>query len=193
MTRFKIIKDPKLDAPQRRGRPRNQDGRKTRVASLWVAIVDQEHGAKVREVERMGFGNVKHIPNWKVNQPLLVALPSSYDRNSKSLVVSTRKILIMVELITRCSGFPNHGESYKAANSPEDCQLFKSLKNKTIVDLSADVKDWLAAQLDEKTSEEITRPSGLLNRAASRTAPSSSVSSSRRRSVKKKGTVEDNT
>ncbi|MED6170861.1 hypothetical protein PIB30_035144 [Stylosanthes scabra] len=60
MAQFKTVKDPELDAHRKRGRPRNQDGRKTktnpsrcstqRVADLWVAIVDQEHGAKHKEI-----------------------------------------------------------------------------------------------------------------------------------------------
>ncbi|MED6139860.1 hypothetical protein PIB30_087893 [Stylosanthes scabra] len=53
--------------------------------------------------------------------------------------------------------------------------------------------DWSAAQLDEKATEEITRPSGLLNRAESSGVPYSSVYSNGRTQVKKKGTAEENT
>ncbi|MED6138685.1 hypothetical protein PIB30_076771 [Stylosanthes scabra] len=70
---IEFVKDPKLHACRKCGRPRNQDGQKMKtnplrcspkgVAGIWLAIANQENGAKVREVERMRFGNVKQIPN----------------------------------------------------------------------------------------------------------------------------------
>ncbi|MED6139861.1 hypothetical protein PIB30_117073 [Stylosanthes scabra] len=119
MARSKNVKEPELHARRKRDRPRNKDGQRMKmnpsrcspkgVADVWQAIALQENGAKLREVEGMGFGVVKHILSWKVNQPLMVALAAAYDRDTKSLLVGTRKILITVELIARCLGFSNHG------------------------------------------------------------------------------------
>ncbi|MED6175930.1 hypothetical protein PIB30_082973 [Stylosanthes scabra] len=95
---------------------------------------------KIKEIEAMGFGDLKYIPKWKVNQPLMLALASSYDRKLKSLVVGTRNIPITVELIGRCLGFPNNGDSFKAIETSKVHEITDSLKGKTVKSLTDDVK-----------------------------------------------------
>ncbi|QHO00222.1 uncharacterized protein DS421_13g404670 [Arachis hypogaea] len=44
------------------------------------------------EVQNMGFGWLQYVPEWAVNQDMMVALASSYSRDEKSLIVGIRKI-----------------------------------------------------------------------------------------------------
>ncbi|QHN81532.1 uncharacterized protein DS421_20g687720 [Arachis hypogaea] len=51
----------------------------------------------MREVENIGFGWLRYVSEWVVNQDIMAALASSYRRNEKSLIVGTRKIPITIE------------------------------------------------------------------------------------------------
>ncbi|QHN95069.1 uncharacterized protein DS421_18g606380 [Arachis hypogaea] len=91
------------------------------------------------EVQNMEFGWLQYVPEWVVNQDMMVALASSYSRDEKSLIVGTRKILISVQSITWCFGLPNHGNSFKIPETPAEHRLINSFTGKTQVDLKRDV------------------------------------------------------
>ncbi|MED6144302.1 hypothetical protein PIB30_014384 [Stylosanthes scabra] len=95
---------------------------------------------KLSEVEDMGFGFLKHIPKWFVNQKMMVALAKSYDRDTHSLSVGTRKIRIEVETVAYCFGLPNHVQSFKIAETDEENELFESLKIHSQCSLTESVK-----------------------------------------------------
>ncbi|XP_072083982.1 uncharacterized protein [Arachis hypogaea] len=94
---------------------------------------------KIMEVHNMGLGWLQYVPEWTVNQDMMVALASSYSQDEKSLVVGTRKILISVESIVRCFGLPNHGNSFKSPETAVEHRLVNSFIGKTQADLKIDV------------------------------------------------------
>ncbi|QHO46150.1 uncharacterized protein DS421_6g184870 [Arachis hypogaea] len=63
------------------------------------------------EVENMRFSWLQYVPEWAVNQDMMVVLASSYSRDEKSLIIKIRKILISVQFIALCFGLPNHGKT----------------------------------------------------------------------------------
>ncbi|QHN93325.1 uncharacterized protein DS421_17g591710 [Arachis hypogaea] len=91
------------------------------------------------EVQNMGLGWLQYVPEWAVNQDMMIALASSYSRDEKSLVVETRKIPILVESIARCFGLPNHGNSFKSPETAAEHRLVNSFTGKKQVDLKRDV------------------------------------------------------
>ncbi|XP_052109367.1 uncharacterized protein LOC127741276 [Arachis duranensis] len=91
------------------------------------------------EVQNMGLGWLQYVPEWAVNQDMMVALASSYSRDENSLIVGTRKIPISVELIARCFGLPNHGDSFKSPKIVAEHRLVNSFTGKTQADLKRDV------------------------------------------------------
>ncbi|XLU64562.1 hypothetical protein S245_023771, partial [Arachis hypogaea] len=78
------------------------------VASVMKQLDSGTGREKLMEVQNMGLGWLQYVPEWAVNQDMMVALASSYNRDENSLIVGTRKIPISVELIARCFGLPNH-------------------------------------------------------------------------------------
>ncbi|QHN82129.1 uncharacterized protein DS421_20g692990 [Arachis hypogaea] len=91
------------------------------------------------EVQNMGLGWLQYVPEWAVNQDMMIALASSYSQDEKSLVVGTRKIPISVESIVRCFGLPNHGNSFKSPETAAEHRLVNSFTGKTQADLKRDV------------------------------------------------------
>ncbi|MED6220645.1 hypothetical protein PIB30_046788 [Stylosanthes scabra] len=87
----------------------------------------------------MGFGFLKHISKWTVNQKMYVALAKAYDREPRSLRLGTRRIPFNVETISKFFGLPNHGESIKKPKTPKETELCDSLMNKTQAILTQDV------------------------------------------------------
>ncbi|QHN85506.1 uncharacterized protein DS421_16g538010 [Arachis hypogaea] len=99
---------------------------------------------RFRRGQRENNGGAEHrrlqyVPEWDVNQDMMVALTSSYSRDEKSLIVRTRKIPISVQSIAQCFGLPNHGNSFKIPKTPAEYRLVNSFTEKTQVELKRDV------------------------------------------------------
>ncbi|QHO02152.1 uncharacterized protein DS421_13g421380 [Arachis hypogaea] len=128
---------------QRRSESNNISSPSSTSESDFCSIMKQlDSGAgreKLMEVQNMGLGWLQYVPEWAVNQDMMIALASSYSRDEKSLVIGTRKILISVESIARCFGLPNHGNSFKSPEIAAEHRLVNSFTGKTQADLKRDI------------------------------------------------------
>ncbi|QHO16238.1 uncharacterized protein DS421_10g301920 [Arachis hypogaea] len=68
----------------------------TRCSSTAIADImehlEDKYPIKYQKVDKMGFGCLKHIPKWSMNQDLIVALARSYNKDRMHLEVETRDI-----------------------------------------------------------------------------------------------------
>ncbi|MED6163188.1 hypothetical protein PIB30_077513 [Stylosanthes scabra] len=100
---------------------------------------DENATDKVVEIERMGFGFLKHIAKWTVNQKMYVALAKAYHQESRSLHLGTRSIPLNVEIVAHCFDLLNHGGSIKKRKTTQEIALCESLIKKTQAMLTHDV------------------------------------------------------
>ncbi|XLR43936.1 hypothetical protein S83_028596, partial [Arachis hypogaea] len=60
----------------------------TAIADMMEHLKDK-YPIKYQEVEKLGFGCLRHIPKWSMNQDLIVALARSYNKDRMHLEVET--------------------------------------------------------------------------------------------------------
>ncbi|QHO21338.1 uncharacterized protein DS421_11g345800 [Arachis hypogaea] len=103
------------------------------VASVMKQLGSDTGREKNNRGQNMGFGWLQYVPEWAVNQDMMVALASSYSQDEKSLIVGTRKISISIQSIAR----------FKIPETPAEHQLVNSFTGKTQADLKMDVITYL--------------------------------------------------
>ncbi|MED6195393.1 hypothetical protein PIB30_037493 [Stylosanthes scabra] len=136
--------DAEIDANIKKkvGRPKKPEGPKmksqdsrcspTAIADIFLKLRGSKDHTKYREVEDMGFGCLKHIPNWKMKQDLAVALVRSYNNDQMSMVLETGDVPITAPLIGSALGLPAKGDSFKKLDENVHGNLIITYEGMTI-------------------------------------------------------------
>ncbi|XLR62256.1 hypothetical protein S83_012928, partial [Arachis hypogaea] len=75
------------------------------IADIMEHLKDK-YPIKHQEVEKMGFGCLRHIPKWSMNQDLIVALTRSYNKDRIHLKVEAGDIPMNARVISQALGLP---------------------------------------------------------------------------------------
>ncbi|RYQ97899.1 hypothetical protein Ahy_B08g093975 [Arachis hypogaea] len=173
------------------GRPKKPEGPKkktldtrcspTAIADMMEHLKDK-YPIKYQEVEKMGFGCLRHIPKWSMNQDLIVALARSYNKDRMHLEVETGDIPVNARVIGQALGLPANGDSFPKLDPKKHRNLIDTFEGRTqkeILYLHTNkhgdlrgysgggepwTKEWTVAELREAVKEEQVRESGLIRK-----------------------------
>ncbi|XP_020961503.1 uncharacterized protein LOC110264177 [Arachis ipaensis] len=79
----------------------------------------------------MGFGCLRHIPKWSMNQDLIVALARSYNKERMHLEVKTGDIPVNARVISHALGLPANGDSFPKLDTKKHCHLIETFEGRT--------------------------------------------------------------
>ncbi|KAL4299757.1 hypothetical protein AHAS_Ahas17G0132800 [Arachis hypogaea] len=65
---------------------------------------------KLAEIDEIGFGFLRLLPNWSVKQAIMVHLAESYEIKPRTLILDVGNTLLNAELIGRVFGIPSQGK-----------------------------------------------------------------------------------
>ncbi|XP_020959210.1 uncharacterized protein LOC110263004 [Arachis ipaensis] len=86
---------------------------------------------KYQEVEKMGFGCLRHIPKWSMNQDLIVALTRSYNKDRMHLEVETGDISVNARVISQALRLPTNGDSFPKLDPKKHRHLIETFEGRT--------------------------------------------------------------
>ncbi|XLU26146.1 hypothetical protein S245_062212, partial [Arachis hypogaea] len=122
------------------GRPKKPEGPKkktldtrcspTAIADMMEHLKDK-YPIKYQEVEKMGFGCLRHIPKWSMNQDLIVALARSYNKDRMHLEVETGDIPVNARVIGQALGLPANGDSFPKLDPKKHRNLIDTFEGRT--------------------------------------------------------------
>ncbi|XLR24110.1 hypothetical protein S83_052010, partial [Arachis hypogaea] len=122
------------------GRPKKPKGPKkkthdtryspTAIADMMEHLKDK-YPIKYQEVEKMGFGCLRHIPKWSMNQDLIVALTRSYNKDRMHLEVETGDISVNARVISQALRLPTNGDSFPKLDPKKHRHLIETFEGRT--------------------------------------------------------------
>ncbi|XLR02140.1 hypothetical protein HN51_056972 [Arachis hypogaea] len=122
------------------GRPKKPEGPKkktldtrcspTAIADMMDHLKDK-YPIKYQEVEKMGFGCLRHIPKWSMSQDLIVALARSYNKDRMHLEVETGDIPVNARVIGQALGLPTNGDSFPKLDPKKHRNLIDTFEGRT--------------------------------------------------------------
>ncbi|QHO39232.1 uncharacterized protein DS421_4g127310 [Arachis hypogaea] len=80
------------------------------INNLFTHLERHHERAKLDEIEAIGFGFLRRVPQWHVKQSIMLQLAKAYDVDTDTLMVDAGNIHISAELIDSVFGIPSHGE-----------------------------------------------------------------------------------
>ncbi|RYR24955.1 hypothetical protein Ahy_B02g058565 [Arachis hypogaea] len=69
---------------------------------------------KLAEIDLIGFGFLRLVPNWSVKQPIMVHLAESYQVKPRTFILDIGNIRLNAELIGKVFGIPSGGDPFPA-------------------------------------------------------------------------------
>ncbi|QHO57305.1 uncharacterized protein DS421_3g81140 [Arachis hypogaea] len=80
------------------------------INNLFTHLEQHHERAKLDEIEAIGFGFLRRVPQWHVKQSIVLQLARAYEVDTNTLMVDAGDICISAELIGSVFGIPSHGE-----------------------------------------------------------------------------------
>ncbi|QHO50468.1 uncharacterized protein DS421_1g22760 [Arachis hypogaea] len=80
------------------------------INNLFTHLERHHERDKLDEIEAIGFGFLRRVPQWHVKQSIMLQLAKAYDVDTDTLMVDAGNIHISAELIGSVFGIPSHGE-----------------------------------------------------------------------------------
>ncbi|XLU48787.1 hypothetical protein S245_043601, partial [Arachis hypogaea] len=78
------------------------------INNLFTHLERHHERAKLDEIEAIGFGFLRRVPQWHVKQSIMLQLARAYDVDTNTLMVDAGNIRISAELIGSVFGIPSH-------------------------------------------------------------------------------------
>ncbi|MED6134815.1 hypothetical protein PIB30_040523, partial [Stylosanthes scabra] len=88
-------------------KPKSLDSRcsPSSINEIFVALKDKK--IKLDEIDKMGFGGLKHIPKWSVDQESYLYLAKNFDLTSNYIRTDVDDIVVNAALIGRALDLPS--------------------------------------------------------------------------------------
>ncbi|QHO41637.1 uncharacterized protein LOC107488621 isoform X1 [Arachis duranensis] len=69
---------------------------------------------KLVDIDEIGFGFLRRVPNWSVKQAIMVHLAESYQVKQRTFILDIDNICLNAELIGKVFGLPSQGDPFPA-------------------------------------------------------------------------------
>ncbi|RYR58532.1 hypothetical protein Ahy_A05g024351 [Arachis hypogaea] len=83
---------------------------------------------KLAEIDLIGFGFLRLVPNWSVKQAIMVHLAESYQVKPRTFILDIGNIRLNAELIGKVFGIPSRGDPFPALDETNPSHV--AIKNK---------------------------------------------------------------
>ncbi|RYQ83037.1 hypothetical protein Ahy_B10g101652 [Arachis hypogaea] len=92
---------------------------------------------KLMEIDEIGFGFLRLVPNWFVKQAIMVHLAESYQVKQRTFILDIGNIRLNAELIGKVFGLPSRGDPFPALDdsNPSHVAIQKRFHRRTTTEL----------------------------------------------------------
>ncbi|QHO53747.1 uncharacterized protein DS421_2g50690 [Arachis hypogaea] len=92
---------------------------------------------KLAEIDEIGFGFLRRVPNWSVKQAIMVHLAESYQVKQRTFVLDIGNIRLNAELIGKVFGLPSQGDPFPTLDesNPSHVAIQKRFHRRTTTEL----------------------------------------------------------
>ncbi|KAL4274748.1 hypothetical protein AHAS_Ahas20G0038200 [Arachis hypogaea] len=127
-------------------RKANQDGKKKLLDSqclpnyihdMMRKLTKNNAIEKLAEIDEIGFGFLRLVPNWSVKQVIMVHLAKLYEVKTRTFILDVSNIHLNAELIGRIFDIPSRGDPFPSLNdkNPAHVAIKKRFHRRTTTEL----------------------------------------------------------